>query len=326
MRLNYLDTIAGLLIVRMIIGHLFQCCQLTDTEVYWWMNTVFSFFMPWFFFKSGMLFTHSSLLKYYNSGSYLKGRAKKILVPYIIFSIISMVVYSIILLMKGSMSGTSFISPLKFVVLYGSVGSNLPMWFMLTLFLVYVSNYYFVKHNVDLKIATGICVTLAAILNFVEFKYPATINSTLIGLSFYLLGYQLKNVQYDKKFVAVFTVIGIMPMLILPSVMDVCTNTKLYGNWFIWYLYSLSAIVIINNVFKSIKSYFFPLLSYIGRNAITFLITHWMIQSVTQEILASFRITSGYEMFCIMFVTMIITLPLLNYVLNRDKLKFLIGK
>lgn len=174
MRLNYLDAIAGLLIVRMILGHMFQFCQLTDTEVYWWMNTVFSFFMPWFFFKSG-IFTHSSLLRCYNLGSYLKGRAKKILVPYIIFSIISIVVYFIILLIQGSMNETNFISPLKFVVLYGSVGSNLPMWFMLTLFLVYVINYYFVKYKVNLKIATGICVALAAILNFVEFKYPATI-------------------------------------------------------------------------------------------------------------------------------------------------------
>lgn len=76
-RLDYLDAIAGLLIVRMILGHLFQCCLLTETETYWWMNTVFSFFMPWFFYKSGMLFVISVGVNDCNSIFYIKLRGQK---------------------------------------------------------------------------------------------------------------------------------------------------------------------------------------------------------------------------------------------------------
>lgn len=328
MRLNYLDTIAGLLIVRMILGHLFQWCGLTETDAYWWVNTVFSFFMPWFFYKSGMLFTPPpyKIISSCNTVNYMVGKTKKILIPYAFFSVFSMLIETIILLIQEDEKlNSSLINSLKTIVIYGAVGSNQPLWFLLTLFLVYILNYYISLKWVNLKLVTAICIVMAILLQYIGYKYPATISSTLIGLSFYLLGMQFKDFQFDKRIV-VTALLGIVPMCIYPSVIDVCTNSKMYGNYIVWYLYSLMAIILINNIFRSVKTYSFPLLRYIGRNAITFLITHWIILSIMKATLASYGITSGYIMFSIMLVSMIVILPILDIILNRDKLKVLIGK
>ena len=54
-RNNSLDMIAGIFIVYMIVLHILQWCNLT----YVFGNVVFhvfSFFMFWFFFKSGMFY------------------------------------------------------------------------------------------------------------------------------------------------------------------------------------------------------------------------------------------------------------------------------
>jgi fucose 4-O-acetylase-like acetyltransferase len=52
---NSIDVIAGILLIHMVLGHVFQFAKLTDCRFYHWMDVLF-FFMPWFFFKSGMFF------------------------------------------------------------------------------------------------------------------------------------------------------------------------------------------------------------------------------------------------------------------------------
>lgn len=52
----YLDVVCGIMIIWMILGHLIASCGLRDTVLYTIGNRLFPFFMPWFFFKSGMFY------------------------------------------------------------------------------------------------------------------------------------------------------------------------------------------------------------------------------------------------------------------------------
>lgn len=54
-RQSHIDSVAGLLIIHMILGHCIQVTDCRDLTLYKWMQ-VLSFFMPWFFFKSGMFY------------------------------------------------------------------------------------------------------------------------------------------------------------------------------------------------------------------------------------------------------------------------------
>lgn len=320
-RLDYLDAIAGLLIIRMIFGHLFQCCLLTDTQIYWWMDTVFSFFMPWFFYKSGMLY--SPPYQVGNLSSWLSKKRKTLLFPWLWFSIISMVVASIMLLIKGDISiFHHFIVPLKTMLAFGAVSTNLPLWFLLTLFIVHILNFFITKYKINRILIVIVGIILASSLEHIGFKYPATLTSTFLGISFYQLGYLLKDLQFNMKFVLAAGVIGIIPMLLCPSVVDVGTNSIFFGNYYVWYAYSAAAIVLINNLFRVATFYKFPVLRYVGRNAITLLVTHWIVRNILLDLFE----VRGYKLFILMCIVMIITLPLLCKIINQDKFKFLIGK
>lgn len=59
-RQRHIDAISGLLIINMILGHCIQMADCRDIPLYSWMDSL-SFFMPWFFFKSGMFYREKSL-------------------------------------------------------------------------------------------------------------------------------------------------------------------------------------------------------------------------------------------------------------------------
>lgn len=50
-----IDNIAGILIIYMIVYHIFQWCDLSDINRSYCMLPL-SFFMFWFFYKSGMFY------------------------------------------------------------------------------------------------------------------------------------------------------------------------------------------------------------------------------------------------------------------------------
>lgn len=53
-RQSYIDEVSGLLIIYMIVYHIFQWCDMREINRSYWMLPL-SFFMFWFFYKSGML-------------------------------------------------------------------------------------------------------------------------------------------------------------------------------------------------------------------------------------------------------------------------------
>ena len=54
-RQSHIDEVAGLLIIYMIVYHIFQWCDMPEMNHSYLMQPL-SFFMFWFFYKSGMLY------------------------------------------------------------------------------------------------------------------------------------------------------------------------------------------------------------------------------------------------------------------------------
>lgn len=99
-------------------------------------NTVFNyplmFFMAWFFFKAGMFHRDTVLQKVFNKA------VGRLLVPYIVFSIIAIVIIGLNHFALEKVSG--FVGVIKDVPIYlkreGAVICNAPLWFLLSLFFV----------------------------------------------------------------------------------------------------------------------------------------------------------------------------------------------
>ena len=124
----YLDAVGGLLLIHMIIGH---CCQWSQTfELYQKWTYCLDFFMPWFFFKAGMFFKQRPFKVE------LHKNYRRLILPYIFFSIIGIFLFWLKLGIIKEFSAKSLISPFKFILFEGAPQGNLALWFLLSLFVV----------------------------------------------------------------------------------------------------------------------------------------------------------------------------------------------
>lgn len=130
-RKQYIDVIAGIMIAWMILGH---CRFFANTTLPFFK--FLGFYMPWFFYKSGMFFTAK------NQKQLLKKDATKLLRYFIVYSAIGWGVWCVCGLIDGSLSLTGCIlQPIRDFIHHGSIYGNGALWFLLTLFVVrYVAN------------------------------------------------------------------------------------------------------------------------------------------------------------------------------------------
>ena len=116
-RITYLDTIAGVLIIYMIFMHCCQLTHMTNSLLYKeWLSIIFSCFMGWFFYKSGMSHKEHATVK-----SIFLHTFKKLWRPYILFWVIGFFLNALCLYWDGDSDWTHYIISYK--------ADNLGWWY-----------------------------------------------------------------------------------------------------------------------------------------------------------------------------------------------------
>lgn len=268
-----IDSVAGIMILIMVFGHVLQHCELKNSEIYTiWRN--FSFFMPWFFFKSGMFY------RAYDNVAFISKYVQKLLYPFLVFSLLGHFFHCITMFFEYRDYNWMhyFLSPAKHLVLYGCLAGNEPLWFLLTLFFV-LAIYNFIMKNQTKTFLFKMSIVVIAIpisllfeiFNIRMFSY---FFSTIVGLVFFSLGNIFCDIQYNKKIFSLSLLLLLAICNIEIPVFDIHSNVLTKGNYILWILYSLAACIIINNVFKFMGG---GALRYIGQNAMTIYVTHWIV-------------------------------------------------
>ena len=153
-REHYIDVIAGIMIFWMILGH---CSFFSHQSVPFY--SLLSFYMPWFFYKSGMFFASR------DSVSLLKKDSKKLLRYYLIYSAIGWLVWSICGIADGSLGfGDCFALTLKTFLYRGCIKGNGALWFLLSFFIVRQFSNFLINKKLQTHILAFICFTIAAAL------------------------------------------------------------------------------------------------------------------------------------------------------------------
>ena len=130
-RSSDIDFISGLLILYMVFIHVCQWFGYNDRPFFLNSFKIFGFFMPWFFFKGGMFFQYRKI-KDVTINSF-----KRLLKPYILWSTIGLLIYFIIFeILSGTNLAYFFRKEIFSLLFFGSVFGNLPLWFLITLFLL----------------------------------------------------------------------------------------------------------------------------------------------------------------------------------------------
>jgi len=166
----------------------------SDVKLYWWIaKFAISFSLELFTFVSGYVFALQNIMKPKSFGDLVKTKAKRLLVPCIIFSLLYLLVIS------GFENKNFFRTILS--VLCG-VGH---LWYLSMLFVVFVIAWFIVRLNT--KIINYLIVFLFALATVVlAIKLPYNIPQILYYLPFFLMGYyfykyknNIDNMSYAEK-------------------------------------------------------------------------------------------------------------------------------
>ncbi len=285
-----------------------------------------SFFMPWFFYKSGQFFRKRPWKEQVTKD------AHKLLRTFVIWSVIGYVMFLAFGMLQHTLTlRSATYSIVRGLFLTGKVPINEPLWFLLTLFGVRLmaniilpkkgEKYYYLK-----IFAFAIIGYVAAYLAF-RFNHrllPYWVANGASGLVFFALGYGLRD--YENKWwliipcLVVYIVCGFtgFPMV------DMMFNKLLAGNYLLWIPVALCGIVTFNTICRFTCKYI-PIrpLEIVGLNAMTIYVTHILILLTIQFVITYFEITTLYPYMLWMYlIGYVAFLPLLcRFVPNQYKKK-----
>ncbi|MCQ2265088.1 MAG: acyltransferase family protein [Bacteroidales bacterium] len=224
-RVGYLDLLKCLGMFIVVSGHI-------HTNYGWFSLPIHSYVIPLYFLLSGLTFKRN---KFPTFSSFLKHRAKTLLMPYFMLSFVTWLLWASYNLFLHA--DVNFLMPLLQTFIAQGYGGylvhNVPLWFVTCLFVI-ESMYYFIDKLPE-KINVLICAICAIVGIFliigpwssITTKLPWSIESAFAAIIFYCVGnvltkhyslYEIQNVVVRKKWMA----IGVI--LVLTSILVICAH------------------------------------------------------------------------------------------------------
>lgn len=306
------------MIIYMIFGHIISWCSLNDSLVYTWLDRLLFYFMPWFFFKSGMFYKNQSIKQVWD-------RKCSLLKPFIIFGLIGLLTY------YGRnydrISFGSFVKqPLATLLLSGTFCGNSALWFLLTLFLVKcLYSVLSPRLSNTATLLTSLFLTLGIIYlkNRLDLKYPEYLYNSIAGLLFYSAGVELKTHQFDKTVFYISLLLFVAVFAIFPSRVDFQHTRLVEGSVFLWPFAACAGIIVVNNLAQKLyneATLINKILSYIGKNSITFYVTHFIVGNIVFIIMSGLGTipSNGWVLFAVYSGVMTVSLPLFDKLLRTE--------
>lgn len=185
-RYDYLDIAKGIGILLVVWAHI----MLNGIS----HKIIYAFHMPLFFLISGMLFRRD---KYKSFFDFLRKRAKRLLMPFVIYSIVTWIIWAVFRFVRND-DVVSYWDPLLQTIIAKGSGAymvhNSALWFIPCLFVTEIIYFAFCNFNYLVRIIISVCcASLSFILgHYFEddwwFLLPWNFDAALIALLFYCLG------------------------------------------------------------------------------------------------------------------------------------------
>ncbi len=253
-RILWIDNLKAIAIFFVVIGHTVGLPATIE-------KLIFSFHMPVFFWLSGMLVKDT--LKEIPFLPFLKAKAKKRLIPYFYFSVISYILWFVLFRHFGTQAALN-IPPVRPLIgiLYGNginywLVHNTVLWFFLCLFITEILFFYIIK--IPSPRLLLLILFILSIIGYIDtyinkpdgFRLPWNIDIALTMAVFYGLGYALRKpilsdniFKRDGRLADESVIILAMALYIVSSLLNdkVAVVAGLYGNYFLFYIAALSGI------------------------------------------------------------------------------------
>lgn len=267
-RIVEIDVTSGVLIIKIILAHL--CSFLS---LHFILDDVLFFCSPWLAFKAGMFFKMKDVWHVQ-----IRKDIKRLFIPFLCFGLIGIFFTYSVYLLGVQIVPSTFSSNVKSLFWLGTFPNSHHLWYLLTLFFAKsLMNIIYGKVN-HYIVATSACC-LVCLLTFLNCNSPLFVFNTLDILFFFVLGFLLKDNQYEKKVCMTAFIVLLLIIFLKPTRLDIFQNIVLYGWYPLWYPYSLAGIICLNNLarwlYQKIQlpdccKFLSKAFSYVGKNSMFF--------------------------------------------------------
>lgn len=268
-----IDIAKGIAIILMMYGHLkFTWYNMDNT--YGWIS---SFHMPFFIYITGLL----TRVKENGKWQQTVGKAKKVLLPYLIWNVAGYVALAVFQLQTQSVD--LFIHG---VIFGDNLNSNLPTWYLMSFFWISVFAIWILP-KIDTKKGLVVALVLSVILVFgLDYCEQVTDyfrwKGTVALLPFFILGCLLKKIDFKLPWwlIPVCFYIGYKTYRLnaVASYGYVIVGSGTLGKT---YLYLISAtattLAMIELCRYMAKIPVLHVFGYFGRHSLIVLCTHWIL-------------------------------------------------
>lgn len=339
-RFDYLDMAKGVGILLVVWAHIML--------IGWTHKVIYAFHMPLFFFISGMLFNKD---KYESFGKFFKVRAKRLLVPYVLYSVATWSVWAGSRYIRHDEVDSYFMPLLQTFIAQGSgefMVHNSALWFIPCLFAVEMMYYQYSRF--DEKLTLLLCLLTAglgaslmhAYGNEYLFVLPWNLDAAFFALPFYGVAIAFKRhlsheklmmVVVDNKLV-IFSIVSMLfaTMNFLALNYGECSmGSSSYGCplwiFFVRAFLGCFVLVLLSALICALftNGWCYESLMWCGKNSLDVMCLHIPIKGVVMIAIAkalhlTFDISENLMCSTIAFiVTMLILVPIVLMIKNNRK-------
>lgn len=303
---NKIDLLKGIGALSVIIGHLVNYNGLLKTYIY-------AFHMPLFFFLTGYVYSN----KQEKFKTYFYKKSKRILLPYIIYNILS--------LLLNTYLGTYIFSEKKEIfkgIFYtsGQIPWNSSLWFLPVIFWCYLLLYLLKNQKINnKKIIMILCLIVAIVFSKYNIILPFGLHIVPMSMFFVISANIIKEYDFRNKKLLIISILIFIHFAYLNKRVNISTNV--YNNYLLYIIVAFSAINILFFIANIIKKN--NIIERFGHYSLFMFCTQRMLFVIYNK----FGIVTGANNYFINFYLIIVTI-IIYYLLIIffDKLKKLVIK
>lgn len=305
-RISYIDTVKGIGIVLVILGHTYQVPQLLHDAIY-------SFHMPLFFVVSGYVYNETRYSQY-SIKDYLMKRAKDYLVPYYVFAFINLglvIVWNTLLLHETIAASKIWSYVCGILYCYSDMlhmPNCTPIWFLMSLFFASILFWFVLKRQRERAWVAALCSMAVGYTHslLTDIPLPLKLDTIFMAMFFMYVGHLMKQKE-ALKYPVYLAAVGLVGV-IFGAHNPVEMNVNEYGNLLLFLpasLLSVYSIILLCN--KSVISRS-KILRLLGRHSILIVGFNYFLRDVAVEIYYLIPVVKQYPI--TWFPSFLITLVL----------------
>ena len=279
------DFLCGICIIRMVCLHTITFCGHKGDE--WWGQVMAwsFFFMCFFFFKAG----------YFNktvsgdSKAYVKDKAKRLLVPYLVWGTIGFIIYAIYLPFEIDRYHHP-IEPMEWSHLWrtSSFWGNEPVWFLFSFFVTYILVHFIKKISIvkPISLLQTVVVIACPFISYwmwtLDNPLPMSLNNVFMGVFFFHLGrnWHWLIERMGRNVTLVISSVLIVAFIVLNVLWHgeyAMSSNRFSGNSWAAFFNTVIILVGLSGLLIKLPLPRVPVIGYIGQHSMVYFVAHYPI-------------------------------------------------